>query len=198
MHNTFLILLSSYMCFESIRQALASNFSLFGNGIDVTEKGIPLARVLWLFYASKILEFIDTGIMVLKKNDRQITFLHLYHHTSIFFIWWVVIFFGPGGDGYFTASLNSFIHVIMYSYYLFTSLGIQVPWKSYITKSQMFQFVLMLCQATYTITFPTKYPIFLGQILFVYMLTLLALFANFSIQEGKRHRAEKEKHKKKE
>lgn len=29
-------------------------------------------------------EFTDTFIMVLKRNDRQITFLHLYHHATIF------------------------------------------------------------------------------------------------------------------
>jgi len=198
LHNAFLICLSSYMCFECINQAVTNKFTLWGNGIDSSEKGIPLARVLWLFYASKVVEFIDTFIMVLKKNDRQISFLHVYHHVSIFSIWWVVIFYGPGGDGYFTAALNSFIHIVMYSYYLLASLGIRVPWKSLITMGQMTQFVLMLCQATYTILFPSKYPLFLGQILFVYMLTLLVLFANFFIQDSKRAKAERAKQKKKE
>ena len=27
-------------------------------------------------------EFVDTLIMILKKNNRQITFLHVYHHVS--------------------------------------------------------------------------------------------------------------------
>jgi len=59
--------------------------------------------------------------MALKQNYHQISFLHLYHHTSIFAIWWIIVFFAPGGEGYFSAMLNSFIHVLMYSYYLWTT-----------------------------------------------------------------------------
>jgi len=57
-----------------------------------------MAKILWIFYFSKIIEFIDTVIMMLKKNFRQVTFLHVYHHVSVFSIWWLVIFSAPGGD----------------------------------------------------------------------------------------------------
>ena len=33
-------------------------------------------------------EFTDTLIMVLKKNERQISFLHIYHHATTFFPCW--------------------------------------------------------------------------------------------------------------
>ena len=33
-------------------------------------------------------EFTDTLIMILKKNERQITFLHIYHHATTFFPCW--------------------------------------------------------------------------------------------------------------
>ena len=45
--------------------------------------------------------------MVLKKNNRQITFLHVYHHCSIFVIWWAVVYIAPNGETYFSAALNS-------------------------------------------------------------------------------------------
>ena len=35
-----------------------------------------------------MLEFTDTFIMILKRNDHQISFLHIYHHASTF-LWWV-------------------------------------------------------------------------------------------------------------
>jgi len=178
-HNTFLILLSGYMCFECVRQPLLLGYSLFGNGVGTTEKDVPLANVLWLFYVSKIVEFIDTWIMILKKNDRQISFLHVYHHATIFPIWNIVVSLAPGGDSYFSAAQNSFIHVLMYSYYLAASFGIPVPWKKYLTQAQMLQFFLNFCQACYVITLPTQYPKILAWILFFYMITLLALFANF-------------------
>ena len=33
-------------------------------------------------------EFVDTLIMILKKNERQISFLHVYHHATTFFPCW--------------------------------------------------------------------------------------------------------------
>ena len=58
-----------------------------------------MAKMIWLFYFSKIFEFVDTMIMVVKKNNRQISFLHIYHHSSIFVIWWLVTFVAPNGEG---------------------------------------------------------------------------------------------------
>jgi len=188
MHNAFLTLLSLYMSVEAARQAYLSNFSLFGNAVVEGDAGIPMVRVLWIFYFSKIFEFIDTWIMIMKKNDRQITFLHLYHHTTIFVVWYIVTKFAPGGDSYFSATQNSAVHVVMYSYYFMSTLAIQVPYKKYITQIQMFQFAVNLLQAIYLHFFPSKYPLFLAQILFVYMISLLILFMNYYFKEQARLR----------
>ena len=52
--------------------------------------------------------------MVLKKNNRQITLLHVYHHASTFFpCWWSAVNFAPGGDVWFLCALNSSVHVAM-------------------------------------------------------------------------------------
>jgi len=194
LHNVFLILLSSYMCLEILRQAFIVNtYSLFGNGVDSSPKGLGMAHVLWIYYASKPVEFIDTWIMILKKNNRQISFLHVYHHVTIFIIWWAVVYFAPGGESYFSAAQNSFIHVLMYSYYLLSSFGVKLP-KSFITMSQMLQFLLNMIQATYDILFPhPKYPLFLARLLFCYMISLLVLFANFFVKDRQRGAVEKQK-----
>jgi len=81
-HNIHLTLLSLYMCIECIRQAVTNNYSLWGNGVDDSPKGYGMARILWIFYVSKVVEFGDTIIMALKKNFHQITFLHVYHHVD--------------------------------------------------------------------------------------------------------------------
>ena len=47
----------------------------------------------------------------------QVSFLHVYHHASISLIWWMITYSAPGGDAYFSAALNSFVHVLMYCYY---------------------------------------------------------------------------------
>lgn len=45
-----------------------------------------MANVLWLFYMSKILDFMDTLFIVLGKKWEQLSFLHVYHHTTIFLV----------------------------------------------------------------------------------------------------------------
>lgn len=192
-HNGSMVLLNTYMCYEIIRQALINNFTFFGNGIDISANGLGLAKVLWLFYFSKPIEFIDTFIMVLKKNNHQISFLHLYHHVATFLIWWGVVYYAPGGDSYFSASQNCFIHMLMYSYYFLATLKISCPWKNNLTQAQMLQFCLNAIQAIYVIYYPTAYPRLWAFVLLTYMITLLALFGNFYIQSQRRGGKSKEK-----
>jgi elongation of very long chain fatty acids protein 4 len=195
-HNLVLTGLSLYMFVGILREAFKRNYSLFGNSLDTTETGNQMARMIWIFYVSKVLEFVDTVIMALKKNNRQISFLHVYHHTSIFFIWWIICYYAPGGESYFSAALNSFIHVLMYGYYFWSTMAPKLEegkrprpshpayWKEWITRSQMFQFCVMMIQAISDlwITVPKSYPRFCVWILFYYMMTMLALFGQFYVQ----------------
>ena len=195
LHNVNLTLLSLYMVVEVVRQAVAQGYSLFGNGVDHSASGHGMARILHIFYLSKVLEFIDTVIMCLKQNYRQITFLHVYHHASIFVIWWVIVHFAPGGEAYFSAALNSFVHVVMYGYYLWASYAPKLAegqrphafhparYKQYITSMQMTQFMLMFFQACYDLLVPNPYPRFCFWILFFYMISMLTLFGNFFVQQ---------------
>ncbi|KAJ3219900.1 hypothetical protein HDU67_008429 [Dinochytrium kinnereticum] len=194
-HNTAMVSLSAYMMGGIIYEAVINNYVVWGNPVDYSEKGWPMAKMVWLFYVSKIFEFVDTLIMVLKKNNRQISFLHVYHHTSVFAIWWMVTYVAPGGESYFSSSLNSFIHVVMYGYYLLSSMGIkQVSFiKRYITAMQMTQFCCMMAQASYLLVHPNPfpegkepYPRAIAVVLFWYMWTMLGLFANFFVKDRMR------------
>jgi elongation of very long chain fatty acids protein 4 len=49
----------------------------------------PVGPLLWLFYISKILDFVDTIVIVLGKKWSQLSFLHVYHHATIFLMYWV-------------------------------------------------------------------------------------------------------------
>ena len=194
LHNINLTLLSLYMFVEIVRQAVVHRYSLFGNGVEHGSAGHGMARILYIFYLSKTLEFLDTVIMCLKQNYRQITFLHVYHHASIFVIWWLIVYFAPGGEAYFSAALNSLVHVVMYGYYLWASYAPKLKdgqrphllhparYKRYITSMQLTQFVTMFVQACYDLLVPNPYPRFCVWILFFYMMTMIALFANFFMQ----------------
>ncbi|KAJ1328432.1 hypothetical protein BSLG_010164 [Batrachochytrium salamandrivorans] len=153
-----------------------------------------MAKILWLFYFSKLPEFIDTFIMVLKKNFHQISFLHVYHHGSILAVQWLVVLWAPGGESALSTILNSSVHVVMYGYYLCMALG----WKSvsfikpFITLFQMTQFCYLLTQGIVCWYMPSQdptysnYPPQLGAILVFYMLSMLALFGNFFIKDRRR------------
>lgn len=191
-HNAFLVLLSLFMCVEGFVQTkIIGGYYWFGNPLDEqTSNGQAIARVMWVFYWSKILEFNDTFIMILRQSFRQVTFLHVYHHTTIFVIWWAVIYYGPGGDAVFSVILNSFVHVIMYSYYLSTTIGYPLNFiKPYITIIQMTQFMLMIIQSLCDVIIDYKgYPRFLVWTLFFYMISLLVLFLNFFLKDRARAR----------
>jgi elongation of very long chain fatty acids protein 4 len=188
-HNLFLFLLSLYMCLEAIRQAVLNEYSLFGNDMatKATAGSLGMSQIVWIFYLSKSYEFFDTFIMILTKKNKQISFLHVYHHSTIFAIWWCIAKYAPGGDAYFSVILNSFVHVVMYAYYFQSTIKYEgvfsmKPIKPYITSLQMFQFMCMLIQSFYDYMFPCNYPRFLVILLGGYMLTLLALFGNFFVQ----------------
>lgn len=58
-----------------------------------------IARALWWYYMSKLIELMDTVFFVLRKKDNQLTYLHVYHHSTMFFFWWIGIRWVAGGSG---------------------------------------------------------------------------------------------------
>mmetsp|Transcript_59226 Transcript_59226/g.68555 ORF Transcript_59226/g.68555 Transcript_59226/m.68555 type:complete len:324 (-) Transcript_59226:376-1347(-) len=194
-HNAFLFALSAYMSFSIMVTAIASGYTLWNNPVG-TGNGNHwrMAKLIWLFYVSKLPEFGDTFLMMLKQNYHQISFLHLYHHSTIFVIWFVVTNKAPGGEAYWSAMVNSGVHVVMYGYYFGTMLfehgmirNILNKFKFVITKGQMTQFAMNCVQSGYDLLVPaeTLYPTELIHLLFWYMLTLLALFGNFLIKNSR-------------
>ncbi|KAH6555945.1 hypothetical protein KP509_1Z215400 [Ceratopteris richardii] len=107
--------------------------------------------------------------MLLKRNVRQVTLLHVYHHVSVAIIWWIISYHAPGGDAYISAALNSIVHVFMYLYYFLSALWTDdmkrkqryLFWGKYLTQMQMLQFTINMVQAMYSIIFKSPYPQFL-------------------------------------
>lgn len=91
------------------------------------------------FYISKIYEFIDTWIILLK--GREPMFLQVYHHAGVVIAMWGLVMTQCTG-GSILILLNSFIHTLMYTYYTFAALGYHTPLKHYLTEMQLLQFVV--------------------------------------------------------
>eukprot|EP01126_Amoeba_proteus_P037065 TRINITY_DN3799_c0_g2_i6.p1 TRINITY_DN3799_c0_g2~~TRINITY_DN3799_c0_g2_i6.p1 ORF type:complete len:141 (+),score=10.27 TRINITY_DN3799_c0_g2_i6:702-1124(+) len=131
---------------------------------------------------------MDTIFMVLKKKNNQITFLHMYHHISMPLLWWFGIKLSATGDAYWSAMQNSFVHVLMYSHYLVSAIGVRsLWWKPYLTQIQMAQFLLNI-----VLVFATElgmcgdeynFPDWMRRGMIAYMFSLLLLFLNFYLRE---------------
>lgn len=44
------------------------------------------------------MEFLDTVFFILRKKFNQVSFLHVYHHCTMFILWWIGIKWVPGGQ----------------------------------------------------------------------------------------------------
>lgn len=78
---------------------------------------------------------------ILRKKNQQVSTLHVIHHGIMPFSVWMGLKFAPGGHSTFFALLNTFVHIIMYFYYMLSAMGPQYQkylwWKKYLTSLQM-------------------------------------------------------------
>ncbi|XP_075223597.1 very long chain fatty acid elongase 1-like [Lycorma delicatula] len=113
-------------------------------------------RGLWMWFLLKVIDLCDTVIFILRKKQSQVTFLHVYHHAAVVLSTWLHIKYVRGEQSVAVGFLNSFVHAVMYTYYLLAALGPSVQpylwWKRYLTKLQLIQFVSMLIWFTYLST----------------------------------------------
>ncbi|KAJ8299318.1 hypothetical protein KUTeg_023378 [Tegillarca granosa] len=128
------------------------------------ENETNIAKALWWFYFSKLVEMLDTIFFVLRKKNGQISFLHVYHHASMFPIWWIGVKWVAGGQ-----SLGP-----EYQKYLW--------WKRYLTIMQLTQFFIGMVYAFQSLYFDCDYPKWMQYTGLVYGVTIIALFLNFYIQ----------------
>ncbi|KZC08759.1 Elongation of very long chain fatty acids protein 7 [Dufourea novaeangliae] len=140
-----------------------------------------IARVVWLYFIVKLLDLLDTVFFVLRKKQNQVSFLHVYHHAGMSFGTWAATKFLAGGHLTFLGSLNSFVHVVMYSYYLATSLRISRPWwKKYITQLQLFQFFLIMLHFVVLVWVEDcGFPKWTAAVLIPQNLFMMVLFGDF-------------------
>ncbi|XP_013103158.1 elongation of very long chain fatty acids protein AAEL008004 isoform X2 [Stomoxys calcitrans] len=121
-----------------------------------------MVHACWWYYFSKFTEFMDTIFFVLRKKQSQITTLHVIHHGCMPMSVWFGVKFTPGGHSTFFGLLNTFVHIVMYTYYMFSAMGPQYQkylwWKKYLTTFQMVQFILIMVHAFQLLFIDCNYP----------------------------------------
>ncbi|KAH8312865.1 hypothetical protein KR044_013381 [Drosophila immigrans] len=110
----------------------------------------------YLYYLNKIIDLLDTIFFVLRKSFKQITLLHLIHHVYMPCAGYILQrLYGYGGHLYGVQMLNTFTHIVMYTYYYLSSqnqsIRQSVWWKQYVTILQMIQFILMFSNSVWTL-----------------------------------------------
>lgn len=196
LYNVSQIALNGWMVWRFLDAVINKNHPFIGD-INTTTTGASFA--VWVHYCDKYLEFFDTYFMLLRGRFDQVSFLHVYHHFSIAWAWWAAMSLFPGGDAYFGALLNSFIHVLMYGYYALALLKIRCPWKRYLTQAQLLQFTLVVIYSFFSGLMwpkeerqPKHYLCLVIQIW--EMASLFALFSFFYMKAyGKKKNAKAEK-----
>ncbi|KAH9685780.1 Very-long-chain 3-oxoacyl-CoA synthase [Citrus sinensis] len=100
----------------------------------------PLFFYAYIFYLSKILEFLDTLLIILSNSIQRLTFLHVYHHATVVVMCYLWL---QTKQSLFPIALvtNASVHVIMYGYYLLCVMGLRPKWKRLVTDCQIVQFV---------------------------------------------------------
>ncbi|KAL2749772.1 elongation of very long chain fatty acids protein AAEL008004-like [Vespula maculifrons] len=98
---------------------------------------------------TKVIDLIETGIFVLRKKTRQISFLHLYHHVSTVMICWFYGRYYIDQRISFIPLVNCMVHIVMYIYYFLSTIGPDMHkiinrYKFLLTITQMVQFLILL------------------------------------------------------
>jgi hypothetical protein len=188
-YNVSQIMLCAYMTIEAFMLAYRNNYTAMPCN-DYSQNNPPIANLLWLFYLTKVWDFWDTIFIVLGKKWRQLSFLHVYHHLTIFLFYWLNSRVNYDGDIYLTIVLNGFIHTVMYTYYFIcmhtkvpeTGKSLPIWWKSSLTLMQLFQFITMMFQGGYLmINGCPKISLRVVACYVTYILSLFFLFAQFFV-----------------
>jgi elongation of very long chain fatty acids protein 4 len=184
-YNFVLVIVNLYMVVELLYTTWHYNWKCCEVDYSNNEFALRTAKVLWLYYISKIVEMLDTVFFICKGNYHQLSFLHIYHHSTIFILWWLGVKFVPGGNAVPGAIINSSVHVIMYSYYFFAAFGPLFKkylwWKRYITGIQLTQFAIALTQSISAYNTGCRWPNWMYIWFNGYQISFLFLFGNFYI-----------------
>jgi hypothetical protein len=136
--------------------------------------------VIYLFYLSKYYEFFDTFLLYLQ--GKQPIFLQKFHHIGAVIVWHLCYVYKVDAI-WLSSFVNSFIHTIMYGYYLGCLLKIPAVRriKQWITSLQLVQLCIPCFIAVWKYYPPAETPFNFGIIVFfvAYVAVLVYLFTEF-------------------
>lgn len=154
----------------------------------------PLFFWAYIFYLSKILELLDTFLIILSQSFQRLTFLHVYHHSVVLIMTYLWL---NTSQSLIPIGLvtNAIVHIVMYAYYFLCSIGIKPKWKKFVTNCQISQFVVAFVVSSWMLYEHFGTSLSLGGcsgmkgwcFTIVFNASLLALFIDFHSKTYVRH-----------
>ena len=199
--NLFLAVFSFICFFKFTRETISvwkdeTNGGVHGVICHPPPKGGSHALWQLLFIASKVWEFGDTALLVLRK--RPVIFLHWYHHMSVLML---SCFIGGRNSPLrrVFANVNSGIHAVMYTYYAFASAGIRSPKfvSMTITSAQLLQMVIgvyVCIDSLNSCNFHENSSAYFSLIIYFSYLVLFANFFYYAYMRRRKNTGEARRH----
>ncbi|KAG5673959.1 hypothetical protein PVAND_003955 [Polypedilum vanderplanki] len=164
-YNFLQVIFSAWLFYEACVTGWLTTYNYRCQPVDFSRSPMAMRMTVgcYWYYISKFSEFLDTFFFIMRKRYDQVSTLHVIHHGIMpFSVWWGVKFM-PGGHSSFFGFINTFVHIIMYFYYMLAAMGPHMQkylwWKKYLTVLQMVQFVAVMIHA-FQLLFhnPCNYP----------------------------------------
>jgi hypothetical protein len=184
-HNSLLILFSAWT-FTSLSQIIYTEGVVFQTNYYFQNPYFD--KIIYFFYLSKYYEYGDTFLLYL--NGKKPIFLQKFHHIGAV-ICWHLCYYYKVDFVWMPSILNSFVHTIMYSYYLGCLLKNNYVRfiKQYITTLQLGQFLVLYSgiyfyrsPIFYRNTIETFFNYIIMHTFALYGIVLIILFGDFYYQ----------------
>lgn len=188
-YNIVQIIFNSFITYIGIRYMVA-NHREHNNLLLMNIPNNPhVMGILQLWGVNKVMDIMDTLFIILKKDSRRLSILHVSHHASVILTAGIYCFLAR--DHYtatviITPLMNAVVHVFMYCYYLLSSITpIVKKYKLIITNIQMVQFILIFTHTVIALQFDTTH---VAMIMFemIWSFYMFYMFGKFYVKQLKK------------
>ncbi|KAJ0180133.1 hypothetical protein K1T71_004724 [Dendrolimus kikuchii] len=179
-YNTAQVLACLYVFYESINVAWGSSYKWLCEPLDTSysEHALAITRCVYYYYLTKFVDLFDTSSP-----------LYITHNTSVTCLIWgyTMCYYVVGGHGTLIGVINSFVHTVMYTYYLVTVIYPKAKdsiwWKKHITQLQILQFLWCVIHMAAIVFIPDcAYPRWTSAVFLPQNIFMLVLFIDFYIK----------------
>ncbi|XP_076686855.1 very long chain fatty acid elongase AAEL008004 [Andrena cerasifolii] len=187
-YNFSQVLASMYLVYEGLNSGWLGDYNFYCQPVDYSNdpQALRMCRAVHVYFLCKLVELLDTVFFVLRKKNRQISGLHVYHHGMMPICAWIGCRFLPNGHGTLLGVINAFIHVIMYTYYMLSSMGPHMNkylwWKRHLTSLQLIQFSIIFAHNAQVLFNGCDYPKVIAFLLSLNAAIFIYMFGSFYVE----------------